>query len=805
MASQTYEIDTVAGLRFYDGEGGFASHVAVNSPNHVAFHPVTEDVFIVDTFNHVIRKVDQVSGRITTVAGTPCVWGYSGDGGPATQATLFLPTSIAFSPDGKLMYIASDVRVRMVKDGIITTVAGNGTTGYGGDGVMATNTSLIYPYSVTVLPTTGELVIADMYDHRIRKVDLNGTITTIAGTGVETDVLQSNLGDNGPAINATLRSPLGLISNSIGEILFADANNYRIRTIDTSGVITTIAGTGDHGITDDGTPVANAKIGSVNGLAINSAGDVFLADTDYNCIRKIINSTQTITTVAGICHASSRSLSMLGENGSATTSYLSKPSGVAVSNNGEIVISGEHRIRRIDTNGIMTTIAGNGFGGFSGESGIAIDAMLNDPSSVTVTSDGEIFISDYRNLKIRKVDKHGIITAIAGNGEWGFEGDGGSALNAMLSYPGEVVVTDSGDVIFADTNNGRIRKVFRNGTIVTIAGNGTSGFTGDGVLATETALNQPQSVAYRNGEVYIADTGNNRVRKIFVNGTILTVAGNGTDGYCGDTGPAINVCVNRPIGVVVTDAGEIFVSELSTNIVRKIGVDGIISRVTGRPGSVGYTGDGGLAIDATLNCPRGLAINQEGELFIADTNNNVIRKVDKNGIISTVVKDLSYPVAVSFGPNGELLIAESGDKHQITMIDNNDMKVTIAGTTEPGSSISDFHLPENAPLVFVSSVSVLSNTELIVADTYNHMIKKVNMTAKTIVPLAPRLSLSYPRGTKIVNNVIYFADYGNHCIRQMGLTGVINDVVGVCGTGGYSVDGNTSQCCQIILSIKCRC
>ncbi len=179
----------------------------------------------------------------------------------------------------------------------------------------------------------------------------------------------------------------------------------------------------------------------------------------------------------------------------------------------------------------------------------------------------------------------------------------------------------------------------------------------------------------------------------------------------------------------------------------------------------------------------------QGELLIADANNNKIRKVDKNGVISTVAKDLSYPAAVSVGRYGGLFIVENG-KHRITRVDLNGLYTTTAGTYRAGPPISDFNLPENARLVLVSSVSVLSDTELIVADTYNHMIKKVNMTTKTIVSLGYlRPSLSYPRGTIIVNNVIYFADYGNHCIRQMDLNGVITDVVGVCGTGGYSVDG----------------
>ncbi len=351
--------------------------------------------------------------------------------------------------------------------------------------------------------------------------------------------------------------------------------------------------------------------------------------------------------------------------------------------------------------------------------------------------------------------------------------------------------------MFADTGNNRIRKVDSTGKIVTIAGNGAAGFTNDGVSAVSTSLNQPLSIAYVNGEIYIADTTNHRVRKIFANGPITNVAGNGTAGFCDDD-LAINACVNRPVSVVVNNDGEVFISDQDNHVVRKVDKDGIISMFAGIFGSGYDSGDGGLATNAQLNRPQGLTINREGELLIADTNNNVIRKVDKNGIISTVANGVSSPVDVSVGQDGELFIVESGGKHQITKIDNNGLKITVAGTYGGGGpSISDFRPADNVPLAFVSSVSVLSDTELIVTDTYNHMIKRVNITAKSITPLTLGSTLSYPRGTNIVNGEIYFADYGNHCIRKIDSNGVMSDVVGVCGSGGYSGDGAEANNAQL--------
>ncbi len=532
-------------------------------------------------------------------------------------------------------------------------MAGNGTYGFGSDDVQATNTSLYYPYSVAVLHTTGELVISDTDNHRIRKVDSSGFISTIVGNGRKTDDAGVGLGDSGPATRATLNRPKGIVVNSNGVLFIADSGNYRIRRIGTDGKITTIAGTGEKGTAEDSGAATSVNIGVITGLAINRVDDLFMVDQLNHCVRQLANDSQIITTFAGVCGLNNGGYS--GENVLATTAELYSPSGVAFKINGEVVIADteNHRIRRVSTDGFIKTVAGNGIGGFSGESGVAIDAKLSNPTSIAVTNIGEIVVSDSEHQKIRKVDKHGIITAVAGNGMLGYGGDGGSAINSLINNAGGVAVTDTGDVLFADTGNNRIRKVDSNGTIVTIAGNGTADFTGDWVLATETALNQPQSVAYLNGEVYIADTNNNRVRKILANGTIITIAGNGIGDHCGDDDFAIEACVNHPVSVVVNRVGEVFISDESYSFVRKVDISGIISRIAGTPMWMGgYSGDGGLAVDAWLNSPRGLAFNNEGELLIADAGNNRIRKVNNSRIITTIVAELSNPVALGVGKMG---------------------------------------------------------------------------------------------------------------------------------------------------------
>ncbi len=193
------------------------------------------------------------------------------------------------------------------------------------------------------------------------------------------------------------------------------------------------------------------------------------------------------------------------------------------------------------------------------------------------------------------------------------------------------------------------------------------------------------------------------------------------------------------MSVAVNNDGEVFISDEDNHIVRMVDTNGIILTFAGTPGSSGYSGDGGLATNAQLNAPQGLTMSNDGELLIADIYNNVIRKVDKNRIISTIVAGLAYPVDVSVGRDGELYVVDN-NRNRIAKFDNNGMTITVAGS---GNDAGNFHLPENVPFAFVSSVAVLSDTELIVADTYNHTIKKVDINTKSIVSFTSP-TLSYP-------------------------------------------------------------
>jgi len=348
------------------------------------------------------------------------------------------------------------------------------------------------------------------------------------------------------------------------------------------------------------------------------------------------NSSYTISTIAG-----TGTSGYSGDGGAATSAQLSLPYGVAADSSGNVYIADNSSsvIRKVDTSGKISTIAGTGAAGYSGDGGAATSAQLAYPYKVAVDGSGNIYISDTNNCRVRKIDTSGKISTIAGTGVRGYSGDGGAATSAQISYPRGLAVDSSGNIYIVDGGNNVIRKVDASGKIGTIAGTGTKGYSGDGGAATSAQLNNICELAVdSSGNVYIADTYNHRIRKIDTSGKINTIAGTGVIGYSGDGGAATSAKINYPYGVAVDSSGSVYIADGGNFRVRKIDTSGKIITIAGT-GASGYSGDGGAATSAVMNCPYGLAADSSGNIYVTDYHNCAIRKLSPAASTYTVTYD----------------------------------------------------------------------------------------------------------------------------------------------------------------------
>jgi len=623
-------ISTIAGngSNGFKGDGDSANTSLLRSPTGLAFDG-SGNLYIADQKNYRIRKLNISTGLISTIAGIG-IFGTFADGNLATSSYLNSPSSVAVDKAGNL-YIAdkSNHRIRKVNSntGIISTVAGEGTSGYFGDGFSATNASLSNPTGIAI-DDSGNIYIADQGNNKIRKVTIStGIISTIAGDGTP-----GFGGDGSLATTAYLNSPFSVALDATNNIYVADAKNNRIRKINaTTGIISTIAGNGIYDFGGDGLLATSASLAIPQGLMFDSLGNLFFADSDNNRIRKINANTGIISTVAG-----NGTTGFGGDGSLAVTANLCYPFDIAFDRSGNSYIAdySNHRIRKINANtGIISTIAG--IGDIDGAISIKDSTgYVNFPNSIAVDSlDNIYFVDPVYNLVNKLNGKTGAITKFVGNKTSVYNGDGIPASNAGLYEPTDVCIDKFGNLFIADKKNNRIRKVtISTGIISTVAGNGIYGYEGDGGLATLAKLASPISVAVDGlGNLYIAEYNNHTIRKVNAStGIISTIVGNGTNGYIGDGGLATLAKLALPISVAVDRLGNLYISDFNNKRIRKVNsVTGIITTIAG-DGKDGYEGDGAAAINASFFYLVGIAIDESGNLNIADANNNRIRKIWNN-------------------------------------------------------------------------------------------------------------------------------------------------------------------------------
>jgi sugar lactone lactonase YvrE len=595
---------------------------------------------------------------------------------PAVGAPLIAIEGIALDSAGNSYLTAMNSVFKVDNNGVLTLIAGNGEPGYSGDGGPAVQAQLNGPIGIAV-DGSGSVYVADAANNRIRRISTGGAITTFAGTGAS-----GNSGYGGSAVLATLSNPSGVALDNIGNLYVADSNNNSVRKVSPSGVISTF----------------KAQLPDPTSVAVDGSGNVFVAEPQSHWVIEI-SSLGVSTIVAGTGTAGNS-----GDGGPASAAQLDFPVSVAVSSNGTLYIADPNYgvIRKVAAGTITTAASGSGlpgtaavaispsgtlyYGGYpsflaegtlymqplgggasiiagnsslltlASDGGPAVAASFVGTAGIAADRLGNIYAGD--ESRVRKISQNGIISTVAGGGESGFGGDGGPATSASLyGVVNGLAIDGAGNLFITDELNNRVRKVNPAGIISTVAGNGTNGFSGDGGPAANADLGDLFGIAVDSaGNLYIADPVHNRIRRVDTSGVIATVAGIGSPGYTGDGGQASVAQLSGPVGVTTDSTGDLFIADTSNDVVREVTDNGTITTVAGT-GQYGFGGDGGPAVDAQLFGPETLLVDEAGNLLIGGT---VIRRVSPSGFISTIAGVGNGEGFVNNGDGGPAATADFG-------------------------------------------------------------------------------------------------------------------------------------------------
>ncbi len=638
------------------------------------------------------------------------------------ELTLTNPMGVDFGPDGSLYFAdaGSNRVLRITTEGTVEVVAGSGRQGYGGDRGPATDAELYRPSGVAV-DNDGVVYFSDRFNHAIRRVDPDGTISTFAGTGTF-----GYSGDGGPAASAQLSAPFGLDIMADGSLVIADSSNARVRTVDADGIIRTIAGSGPASQVQgpDGLPADQTQISFPSDVAVTAQGTLLVLSFDGRL--RELQDDGTFRTVA----ADSSEPGDSGDNGPATEARVNGPNGIATSADGRIAIvdTFNHRIRVIETDGTISTLAGTGESAVGNPTGLAASTPISTPVGAVFSDDGSLVFGEYLNNVIRVVDTDGQISTIAGTARTAWKGDGQPATEVQLAYPSSLGVGPDGAIYFGELLDGRLRRVDPNGTIgsagppdlVAAIVDISSTSDGDLILTSggnprvmlmapdgsiEVILGYPTypvaagdqigadlalnvyAVGDQDGGVYVSDTQNNVVLRVSRDGEVTRVAGNGEFGLDGDDGPAVDAQLAGPGNLAVGPDGSLYFVDIGSLRIRRVDAEGTITTVAGT-GTSASSGDGGPAVGASFIQPYDIAFDESERLYILDVGADVIRRVAKDSQITTIVSHseetpLINAEAIAVG-NDRLYVAEPGLNRIYSWDDFGQVEV-VAGRSQSGS------------------------------------------------------------------------------------------------------------------------
>ncbi|HVU18429.1 MAG TPA: hypothetical protein VHD32_16110 [Candidatus Didemnitutus sp.] len=809
-------VTSLAGYPGITGSANGTGNAATfNGPRGIAVDK-SGNVFVADSLNHVIRKVTQ-SGVVTTFSGIVGTAGHVD--GNATTATYNYPSALAFDSAG-ILYVADTYNQTIRKvatDGSASTYVGT-TLAAGHVDATGTAAKLNLPAGLA-FDTSGNLYISEQGNNTIRKVASGGAVTTLAGGGATG--YDSGRAD-GTGTNALFSAPSGLAVDSSGNIFLADYRNSLIRKITSAGVVTTIAGAGGVGGSLNGTGyiVAPTLFWRPTNLAMDNSGNIFVADTFGEVIRKIALD-GTVTTFAGNSKLAGTT------DGKGTAASFDGPTGLAVDNAGNVVVADtyNHTIRQVAPDGTVSTLAGTA-GTAGSADGIGKAATFNLPSGVAVDNAANaVYVADYGNHTIRRIDRaSGQVTTYAGTAGSMGSADG-SGSSATFDFPRDIAFDPtSGNLVVADTGNHLIRRI-AGGFVTTLAG--SAGMTGSADATGASArFNSPSGVAVdTSGNIYVADSNNDTIRKVTPSGAVTTIGGTpGVAGSADGSGPVARF--DHPTGVAVDAAGDVFVADYNNDTIR----EGLVSTnssgaVGGGTGSVNGSGANstgttvsttGLNGSGSFLHPGGLVTDSLGNLYVVDTQHHSIKRITTAGGISTFVgtgsagstdgkgtaASFNAPTGITIGSGNTMYVTDTGNA-TIRQITSDGTVTTIAGsTTARGNNDATGSAATFATPTGISIDSSLGT--LYVTDTSNHTIRKVT-TAGVVTTAAGAAGqpgdtdaigiaarFNNPTGISLdTNNNAFIADSYNNTIRLMDATGIVTTFAGAAGVSGdYDGNGN---------------